>query len=59
MNTKHFAVVLAVAILFLAAGQALARRVNHSVTPASIDKLPFKASVKVKDVGKLGIGVRG
>src|SRR5262245_60719351 len=53
MNTKHLAVVLTVAILFLAAGEALARRVNHSVTPASIDKLPFKASVKVKDVGKL------
>src|SRR5262245_11226356 len=53
MNTKHLAVVLAVAILFLAAGEVLARRVNHSVTPASIDKLPFKASVKVKDVGKL------
>jgi len=53
MNTKHLAVVLAVAILFLAAGEALAKRVNHSVTPASIDKLPFKASVKVKGVGKL------
>jgi hypothetical protein len=52
MNTKDRAVVLAVTILFLAAGEALARRVNHSVTPANIDKLPFKASVKVKDVGK-------
>jgi hypothetical protein len=44
---------LAVAILFLPAGEALAKRVNHSVTPAGIDKLPFKASIKVKDVGKL------
>src|ERR1700704_6637367 len=53
MNTKHLAVALTVAVLFLAAGEALARRVNHGVTPASIDKLPFKASVKVKDVEKL------
>jgi hypothetical protein len=53
MNTKHLASVLAVAILFLVAGEALARRVSHSVTPASIDKLPFKASVTVKDLGKL------
>jgi hypothetical protein len=53
MNTKHLGVVLAVAILFLAAGEALARRVTHSVTQATIDKLPFKASVKAKDVGKL------
>src|SRR5262245_1845550 len=53
MNTKHLAVVLAVATLFLAAGEALSKRVSHSVTPASIDKLPFKASVKVKGVGQL------
>ena len=53
MNTKQLAVGLACAILFLAAGEARARRVNHSVTPASIDKLPFKTFVKVKDVGKL------
>jgi hypothetical protein len=53
MKTKHLAIVLALAILFLAAGESLAKRVSHSVTPASIDKLPFKASVKVKDVGKL------
>ncbi len=55
MNTKHLAVVLAVAILFLVASEALARRMHHSVTPASIDKLPFKASVKVKDVGKFKV----
>src|SRR5262249_47223320 len=53
MNAKYLGVVLAVAVLFLAAGEALAKRVNHSVTPASIDKLPFKACVKVKDVGML------
>ena len=41
------------AIVFLAAGEALAKRVSHGVTPASLDKLPFKASVKVKDAEKL------
>lgn len=34
-------------------GQVLARRVNHEVTPTNIGKLPFSATVKVKDVGKL------
>src|SRR5260221_9770505 len=53
MSTKHFAVVIAVAVFFLATGEALAKRVNHGVTPASIDKLPFKASIKVKDVEKM------
>lgn len=53
MSTKPFIVLIALAILFLGAGEALARRVSHVVTPASIDKLPFKASIKVKDLEKL------
>lgn len=52
MSTKILAVAIAAAILFLSAGEALARRVNHDVTPANIDKLPFKASAKIKDVEK-------
>jgi len=43
--------VIASAILLVLSGQALARRVNHDVTPTNIGKLPFSARVKVKDVG--------
>lgn len=53
MNSKHRAVVLAVAILFLAAGEALAKRVNHSVTATNINKLPFKVAIEAKEVGEL------
>jgi hypothetical protein len=33
--------------------QVVTRRVNHDVTPANIDKMPFSGTVKVKNVGKL------
>jgi hypothetical protein len=54
MNSKCYRWFLAsVMLLVLSGGQLLARRVNHDVTPASIGKLPFSATVKAKDVGKL------
>jgi hypothetical protein len=53
MKSKSFTWFLAGAILLVLSGQVLARRVNHDVTPASIGKLPFSATVKVKDVGTL------
>jgi hypothetical protein len=49
-------------ILLVLSGQVLARRVIHDVTPANINKLPFSATVKVRDVGKLkefAIAVKG
>ena len=65
MNSKGIKSLLASVILLVLSGQVLARRVNHDVTPANIDKLPFSAAVKVRDVGKLSEfeitmkGVRG
>ena len=45
---------LFVALIVLAFGSpAFAKRVNHDVTPANIDKLPFTAAIKIKDVGKI------
>src|SRR5262249_53277138 len=53
MNTKYLQLPLVAAILVAIGSQAFAKRVNHDVTPANIDKLPFTATVKVKDVGKM------
>ena len=53
MKLTCIKVLVAGVILLVVSGQVLARRVNHDVTPANIDKLPFSATVKVKDVGKL------
>jgi hypothetical protein len=53
MKSKGVKSLLAGVILLVLSGQALARRVNHDVTPANIGKLPFSAVVKVKDSGKL------
>jgi hypothetical protein len=53
MKPRCIKLLLASAILLALCGQVLAKRVNHDVTPANIDKLPFSATVKVKDVEKL------
>jgi hypothetical protein len=53
MKSKRITLLLAGVTLLVLSGQVLARRVNHDVTPANIDKLPFSAAVKVKSVGKL------
>jgi hypothetical protein len=53
MKSKCITLLLASVILLVLSGQVLAKRVNHDVTPANIAKLPFTATVKVKDVGKL------
>src|SRR5205085_3490794 len=53
MKSKCYDWFLASAILLVLSGEVLARRVNHDVTPANIGKLPFSATVKVNDVGKL------
>jgi len=52
MNIKRLSLFTAVITLLFTANLAFAKRVNHDVTPTNIDKLPFSASVKVKDVGK-------
>ncbi|HEV3146008.1 MAG TPA: hypothetical protein VGZ47_19130 [Gemmataceae bacterium] len=53
MNTKFLRLALIAVVLLTIGRQALAKRVNNDVTPANIDKLPFTATVKVKDAGKL------
>ena len=53
MKSKYIKLLLAGLTLLALSGQVLARRVNHNVAPANIDKLPFSAAVKVKDLGKL------
>jgi hypothetical protein len=53
MKLTCIKVLVAGVILLVVSGQVQARRVNHDVTPANIDKLRFSATVKVKDVGKL------
>ena len=53
MKSKCYTWFLASAILLILSGQVLARRINHDVNPANIGKLPFSATVKVKDVGTL------
>jgi len=53
MKSKCIKLLLASVTLVVLSGQVLARRVNHDVTPANINKLPFSAVVNVKDVGKL------
>ena len=53
MKSKCIKLLLASVTLVVLSSQVLARRVNHDVTPANINKLPFSAVVKVKDVGKL------
>jgi len=52
MKSNHYKWVVANVILLLLSSQVLARRVNHDVNAANIDKLPFSATIKVKDVGK-------
>jgi hypothetical protein len=44
---------LSIAIVVMMSRQALAKRVNHDVTPETIKTLPFAAIVNVKGVGKL------
>ena len=53
MKLKCYNGFLAGVVLLGLSGQVLAKRVNHDVTPANIGKLPFSATVEVKDVGKL------
>jgi hypothetical protein len=53
MKSKCIKLLLASVILLVLSGQVLAKRVNHDVTPANIDKLPFSATVKVKGLGKV------
>jgi hypothetical protein len=53
MRSRCIRLLFAGIILLVLNGQALARRVNHDVTPANIAKLPFAATVKVKDAAKL------
>lgn len=53
MKLKGIKSLLVSVILLVLSSQVLARRVNHDVTPANINKLPFSATVKVRDVGKL------
>jgi hypothetical protein len=53
MNRTKLAWLFGGTILLLIAMPALAKRVNHDVNPTNIDKLPFTATVKVKDVGQL------
>jgi hypothetical protein len=49
MKTASFLV--ATAICFLLGPALLARHVTHGVTPANLDKQPYKLAVSVKDVG--------
>jgi hypothetical protein len=44
---------LAGVMLLVLSGQVLARRVNHDVIPANVGKLPFSATVNIKDAGNL------
>ncbi|HLW63872.1 MAG TPA: hypothetical protein VKS79_01050 [Gemmataceae bacterium] len=53
MKTKRFLFPIIAAGFLVIDGSAFAKRVNHDVTPANIDKMPFTATVKVKDVGKM------
>ena len=53
MAIRYTSMVLVVAATLGLGAPAFAKRVNHDVTPANIDKLPFTATVKVKDVGKM------
>jgi hypothetical protein len=53
MKSKCYIWFLASVMLLMLSGQVLARRVNHDVTPANIGKLPFSATVNVKDAGQL------
>ena len=53
MRSNYYNWLLAGMTLLVLSGQVLARRVNHDVTAANIGKLPFSATVKVKEVGKL------
>ncbi len=55
MSSKSYLWLLATAMLLVLTGQVLARRVNHDVTPANIAKLPFSATVQVRDAGKLKV----
>jgi hypothetical protein len=52
MYVHNFRWLLAGAVLLIAAFPVFAKRVNHDVTPDNIDKLPFTATVMVKDMGK-------
>jgi hypothetical protein len=52
MKTKHLLLPFVAVAVLVSGSEAFAKRVNHDVTPANIDKLPFSAAVKVKDVGK-------
>jgi hypothetical protein len=53
MKSQCIKLLLASVILLVLGGPVLARRVNHDVTPANVNKLPFSATVTAKDVGKL------
>jgi hypothetical protein len=53
MAIRYSSLALVVAATLGLGAPAFAKRVNHDVTPANIEKLPFSATVKVKDLGKM------
>jgi hypothetical protein len=53
MQTSRFLFLTVAVALLVIGAPAFAKRVNHDVTPANISKLPFSATIKVKDVGKM------